>query len=269
MDNSDYSTQDDTSDNDYGKDENENDVFILAAAAVELVDDYYMPYIAKEPCRTSSQTDYKWVMEILQGNPDRCKQNFRMEIHVFIYLCKELKEKYYLKGTRKLTIEELVAMFLSTLGHGFGNRIVQEMFQHSGETVSRHFTRVLMAVSRMAIDIINPIDREFKNVPRKILDDERYWPYFKNCIGAIDGTHIPIKISLSKQIPYIGRKWTPTQNVMAVCDFHMCFTFVWAGWEGTAHDTRIFLEAIRKEELRFPHPPRGLYLIKITIMNYT
>jgi hypothetical protein len=269
MDNSDYSTQDDTSDNDYGKDENENDVFILAAAAVELVEDYYMPYIAKEPCRTSSQTGYKWVMEILQGNPDRCKQNFRMEIHVFIYLCKELKEKYHLRGTRKLTVEELVAMFLSTLGHGFGNRIVQERFQHSGETVSRHFTRVLMAVSRMAIDIINPIDREFKNVPRKIRDDERYWPYFKNCIGAIDGTHIPVKISPSKQIPYIGRKGTPTQNVMAVCDFHMCFTFVWAGWEGTAHDTRIFLEAIRKEELRFPHPPRGLYLIKITIMNYT
>jgi hypothetical protein len=59
MDNSDYSTQDDTSDNDYGKDKNENDVFILAAAAVELVEDYYMPYIANEPCRTSSQTCYK------------------------------------------------------------------------------------------------------------------------------------------------------------------------------------------------------------------
>jgi hypothetical protein len=31
----------------------------------------------------------------------------------------------------------------------------------------------------------------------------------------------------------------------------------------------IFLETIRKEELRFSHSPRGLYLIKITIMNYT
>jgi hypothetical protein len=83
-----------------------------------------MPYIAKEPCKTSSQTGYKWVMKILQGNPDRCKQNFRMEIHVFIYLCKELKEKYHLRGIRKLTVKELVAMFLITLGHGFGNRIV-------------------------------------------------------------------------------------------------------------------------------------------------
>jgi hypothetical protein len=31
-----------------------------------------------------------------------------------------------------------------------------------------------MVVSRMTIDIINPIDREFRDVPRKICDDERY-----------------------------------------------------------------------------------------------
>jgi hypothetical protein len=177
MDNSDYSsTKDDTSDNDYGeeKNENENDIFILTAAAVEFVENYYMPYITKEPYRTSSQTCYKWVMEILQGNPDRCKQNFKMEIYVFLYLCKELKEKCHLRGIKKLTVEEFVTMFLNTLGHGFWNRIVQERFQHSGETVSKHFTRVLMAVSRMMIDIINPIYREFKDVPNKIRDDERY-----------------------------------------------------------------------------------------------
>ncbi|XP_042944492.1 uncharacterized protein LOC122278365 [Carya illinoinensis] len=118
-----------------------------------------------------------------------------------------------------------------------------------------------MAVSRMAVDIISPINREFKDIPKKIREDERYWPYFKDCIEAIDGTHVPVTISPTKQIPFIGRKGIPTQNIMAVCDFHMRFTFVWAGWEGTAHDTRIFMEAIRKEELHFPHPPRGKYYL--------
>jgi hypothetical protein len=80
--------------------ENENEILILAAAAIKFVENYYMPYIVKEPCRTSSQTGYKWVIEILQGNPNWCKQNFRTKIHVFIYLCKELKEKYHLRGTR-------------------------------------------------------------------------------------------------------------------------------------------------------------------------
>lgn len=48
---------------------------------------------------------------------------------------------------------------------------------------------------------------------------------------------------------------------MAVCDFNMCFTFAWAGWEGTAHDTRIFNEALRKPELKFPFPVGDKYYV--------
>ena len=51
---------------------------------------------------------------------------------------------------------------------------------------------------------------------------------------------------------------TSTQNVMIVCDFNMCFTFAWVRWEGVAHDVWVFLEALRRAELGFPHPPRGL-----------
>ena len=62
-----------------------------------------------------------------------------------------------------------------------------------------------------------------------------------------------------RQISYIGRKdMTSTQNVMIVCDFNMCFTFAWVRWEGVAHDVWVFLEALRRAELGFPHPPRGL-----------
>jgi hypothetical protein len=44
---------------------------------------------------------------------------------------------------------------------------------------------------------------------------------------------------------------------MAACSFDMQFTFVWAGWEGSAHDTRIFLEAIDNPRIKFPKPPEG------------
>ncbi|KAG8503181.1 hypothetical protein CXB51_001041 [Gossypium anomalum] len=82
-----------------------------------------------------------------------------------------------------------------------------------------------------------------------------------DCIGAIDGTHIAAILPPNEQIPYIGRKCIPTQNVMAVCDFNMCFTFVMAGWEGSVHDTRIFLDAIRDPKYKFPHPPNGKYYL--------
>lgn len=84
----------------------------------------------------------------------------------------------------------------------------------------------------MTVDmIINPIDREFKDVQNKIHKDKRYWSYFKDCIRAIDGTHVLISISPTKQIPYIGRKDITKQNIMDVCDFHMRLTFV-LGWMG-------------------------------------
>lgn len=94
-----------------------------------------------------------------------------MEKHVFIDLCKELKVKYGLKGSRSIYVEELVAMFLMILGHEFGNQVIRERFQHSREKASRYFTHILNVVLKMTRDIINPIDRQFKNVPRKIHDD--------------------------------------------------------------------------------------------------
>jgi hypothetical protein len=45
---------------------------------------------------------------------------------------------------------------------------------------------------------------------------------------------------------------------MAACSFDMQFTFVWDGWEGSAHDTRIFYEAIRNTNIKFPRPPEGI-----------
>ncbi|KAK8957278.1 hypothetical protein KSP39_PZI001342 [Platanthera zijinensis] len=99
--------------------------------------------------------------------------------------------------------------------------------------------------------MIDATDREFKNIPPQILNDSRYMPYFKDCIGAIDGTHVDARISPEKKVRYIGRHGVTTQNVMAVCDFNMCFTFVMAGWEGSAHDSRIYKKSHKRTLLEF------------------
>ncbi|GKE71441.1 putative nuclease HARBI1 isoform X1 [Tanacetum coccineum] len=57
------------------------------------------------------------------------------------------------------------------------------------------------------------------------------------------------------------KKGYATQNIMAACDLNMCFTFVWAGWEGTAHDTRIYNEALRRPEVKFPVPIGEKYYV--------
>ena len=64
-----------------------------------------------------------------------------------------------------------------------------------------------------------------------------------------------------QQVPYIGCKGYPNQNILAVVNFNMCFTFARAGWEGAAHDSRIFGETLSRRELNFPHPSENKYYL--------
>ncbi|GLT39756.1 hypothetical protein SLA2020_139310 [Shorea laevis] len=47
------------------------------------------------------------------------------------------------------------------------------------------------------------------------MSSSRFYPYFKYCVGAIDGTHIRVKVSSLDASKYHGRKEYPTQNVLA------------------------------------------------------
>ena len=70
-------------------------------------------------------------------------------------------------------------MCLHILGYRVVNRLAQVRFQHSGETVSRCFSYVLNMVYNLAIEILQPVDSEFKNIAPEILRDSRYIPHFE------------------------------------------------------------------------------------------
>ncbi|OMP03730.1 hypothetical protein CCACVL1_02287 [Corchorus capsularis] len=99
--------------------------------------------------------------------------------------------------------------------------------------------------------------REYENDNDDITSDEEL--IVRHKIG--DGTHITVVVPVEDVIPYIGRKGYPTQNVMAVCNFDMLFTFVVAGWPGSAHDTRVFMKALEVFKDTFLHPPEGKYYV--------
>ncbi|KAK6789712.1 hypothetical protein RDI58_013512 [Solanum bulbocastanum] len=55
---------------------------------------------------------------------------------------------------------------------------------------------------------------------------------------------------------YRGRgKGKCYQNVLGICDFNMIFTYVYAGWEGVAHDGRLLTEIVSNPDNGFPFPP--------------
>ena len=77
-------------------------------------------------------------------------------------------------------------------------------------------------------------------------------PFFDNCIGAIDGTHIEVVVPMTELITHMNRKSKTSQNVLAICDFDLRFTFIVAGWPGSVHDMRVFKAALDKFGSLFP-----------------
>ena len=61
--------------------------------------------------------------------------------------------------------------------------MVQEIFQHSGETISRHFEKMITLLgAHFVAAYVKPSDPTFSEVPTKIQDHPIYWPHFKVCI---------------------------------------------------------------------------------------
>ena len=231
---------------------------VCTAGALNM---YYVNHIHKEPCMVSYNTGMRWLTEVLRGHWQRCVNMFRMDTSTLLSLCNDLEIKYGLKPSRRMSVIEKVAIFLYTIALGASNREVQVRFQLSGEIVSRCIKEVLVVVCLFAVDVIKLEDLNFTSTPQEIAMNPKYMPHFKvrkifvlllsvfnaniilcmlvsnniiismfffcqNCIGAIDGTHVRACISTKNQIPFIGRKGVPTQNIMATCNFNMRFTFV-------------------------------------------
>jgi len=87
--------------------------------------------------------------------------------------------------------------------------------------------------------------------------DKRFFPYFKNCLGAIDGTHVLAFTPELDHSRYRNRKGQVSQNVLAACSMDMSFVYCLPGWEGSAADSRIYEDA-RSKDLMIP---KGKYYL--------
>ncbi len=77
----------------------------------------------------------------------------------------------------------------------------------------------------------------------KIRDDPKFYPFFKDCQGAIDGCHFDAFCPDDAIGRYRNRKGRTSQNVLAACSLDLQFTYVLSGWEGSAADGSIYQHA--------------------------
>ncbi|XP_076900239.1 uncharacterized protein LOC143554352 [Bidens hawaiensis] len=150
-------------------------------------------------------------------------------------------------ATQRMSAEEQVARFLHIVGNDMRNRIASLIYRHSRSTTSRCFHRVLRAIISLESHYIQQLKGDI--VPKEIQEKKRSYPFFKNCIGAIYGTHVRVKVPNKDAARYRGPKEYPTIN------------------EGIASDSRIIKNALSRDDKLVI--PTGKYCLVDTWLPHT
>ena len=82
------------------------------------------------------------------------------------------------------------------------------------------------------------------DVPPEIYQSPKLWPYFKDAVGALDGSHIHSSPPACERNSYWNRKGFTSQNCLFGCSFDLQFVFTYTGWEGSATDARVYESAL-------------------------
>jgi hypothetical protein len=113
-----------------------------------------------------------------------------MDSSLFYKLHDELVTNFGLTSSINMTSMECLGLFLVICGHGWSNSGIKKDLKRSKEAISRKFTDVLHCMVAMSKRYIQLNDPNFREVHSRISNDQIMLPHFKDCIGAIDGSHI-------------------------------------------------------------------------------
>ncbi|GMP98002.1 hypothetical protein CsSME_00046047 [Camellia sinensis var. sinensis] len=176
------------------------------------------------PQQTCLYTGEMYTQHLLNGHPRTIREVLRMDAPTFRSLCDELKRSEFIKVDK----------------NSERHRLAADRFQHSTKTIHRHFKIMMRALCRLVGLIIRPPDPNV--IPPEIRNNRKHYPWFKDCIGAIDGTHIAAHAPTSKRIAY----------------------------RGSATDSRVLSDVLTRPDVSFPLPLTGkYYLVDAGFTNMT
>jgi DDE superfamily endonuclease len=228
----------------------------LSAAAAGL---YFEMNFLKTPQHTSLLRGRAWMDELLSGHPDRMKNNLGISQEGFVYLEQLLIEKGRLQSSRFMDSTERLGIFLYAVVSDLSMRKLAERFQRSTDTIHGAYHNVMKCfLSEEVHKLFIKSATESTPVHSKIEYSRQYNKYFDQCIGAIDGTHIPVSPPQNERAAWRNRKGKLTQNVLSVCNFDLEFTDLLCGWEGSTADSTLWIESQRSGAVRIP---KGRYVL--------
>ena len=149
-----------------------------------------------------------------------------------------------------------VAIFVEWLGQGFTLRNQSEIWQLSLDSISASRNSCLnIWIHRGYHRMVN-----FK-LPDVLVDallvNDSKFTFFSGMNFLMDGTHFDMVVDADKMPAFRNRKGSITTNVLLVCNHDMLINYAYVGVEGSAHDTFVLKECIRKDHFKVPD---GLYI---------
>ena len=171
-------------------------------------------------------------------------ENFRMRKATFEYLCQQLSSSLRKQDTvfrKAISVEKRVAVTLwclatpceyRTIAHLFGiaRSSVCEIVQETcALIVSKLFHKYIHFPSGDSIDDLVDTFKSKWDVPQ--------------CVGAIDGCHIPVASPAMSRTDYYNRKGWYSVILQGVVDHSYRFIDINVGWPGSVHDARVLSQS--------------------------
>ena len=188
-----------------------------------------------------------WFNEICLNMPDfEFKRHFRLTRTTFEWLCCEiiplLRRNSNEPGIVGLAWDQKIGASLWFLATGECFRSIGERFGMGESTISyalRQFFDIIIA--RFLIEKITFPNTEIEI--NRITSGFKKFGKISNVIGAIDGSHIPIKAPHLFPVDYFNRKGFYSIVLQAVVDYKKKFLDICVGWPGSTHDSRILINS--------------------------
>ena len=187
-------------------------------ALVIVIIAYMKMYYIKVPEHDSILQGAAYYDEIMRtSNPRRFFEVARMPYETFVALLSLLETEGGLKGSRHIGAGHRLMMFMhSLMGTTFASQA--ERWQHSKSTCCESNRQVRKAILKCRKHLY-VVPKATDPIHSKLEDDKFKW--FKDAIGAVDGSHVPAFVSPEDHQTFRNRKGWLSQNVMGVCNFDM------------------------------------------------
>ena len=152
-------------------------------------------------------------------------ENFQMSETSFEELVNILRpylEKQVTRMRKPVSTERQIASSLYYI-------IDEARYRKTVNTVGILRGSVSLIIRKVSKAIVEFLGKDYMKLPETLAEVENLTQKFlehhgfPQCIGAIDGTHIPIRQPNQNYTDYINRKEFTSINVQVLCDYRYCF----------------------------------------------